>query len=294
VYRYDAFGRRIEKNVNGDILRFTYAGDQIVAEHDGAGTLLAKYIFGVGIDEAFRMEAGASQCYFHGDGLGSVCSLTDSFGTKVESHNYSAYGEMHNTTTPTGNRFMFTGREYDSEARIHHYRYRRYVSERGAFSEPDPLRKYLWLLYGRDTSLQYLLVNNNLVGSDLRGSLYAYCGNNPVTFVDPFGLSTKEPWYNNVPVGDIMNTGGEVVSTAGVIVGSAGMAFGGAAASGLGAGVGAVETARELEPLYTNYYKGSLRGTEYEYMLEYTPEQIRQRKQLRKSIWHYLFNLNPD
>ena len=55
TYKYDAFGRRIQKEVTQDAQltthNYIYDGDQIIAEYDGSGNLTAKYIYGPGIDE---------------------------------------------------------------------------------------------------------------------------------------------------------------------------------------------------------------------------------------------------
>jgi len=64
----------------------------------------------------------------------------------------------------TGNPFMFTGREYDSETGLYFYRARYYDPAIGRFISEDPI---------------------GFEGGDL--NLYAYVRNNPVNFSDPTG-----------------------------------------------------------------------------------------------------------
>ncbi len=76
AYKYDPFGRRIEKNVNnGTVTKFVYDGDQVIAEYDGTGALQAKYVYGAGIDEVLTMWRGNQTYYYHYDGLGSVANI---------------------------------------------------------------------------------------------------------------------------------------------------------------------------------------------------------------------------
>jgi RHS repeat-associated protein len=62
---------------------------------------------------------------------------------------------------------MYTGRRYDPETGLFHYRARAYSPDLGRFLQPDPI--------GYADSM----------------NLYAYCGNNPVNWIDPLGLCSK-------------------------------------------------------------------------------------------------------
>ena len=44
LYKYDPFGRRIEKNVNGAITRYVYDGPNIVTEYDEVGAVTSVYV----------------------------------------------------------------------------------------------------------------------------------------------------------------------------------------------------------------------------------------------------------
>lgn len=168
TYTYDPFGRRIEKNVNGNIRRFVYAGDHIIAETDASGSALAKNVFGNAIDELLRADIAASRYYAHADALGSTRFLTDSAGSNAESYSYDAYGRVSGFSSAPMTRFLFTGREYDPETGLYDYRSRHYSSQMGRFLQADT------------------------IGYEGGVNLYAYCDNNPLAWVDPWGLTKKE------------------------------------------------------------------------------------------------------
>ena len=165
TYRYDAFGRRIEKNINGAVRRFVYANYQLIAETDAGGNVLTKNVFGAGIDEVLRTDSGASSYYYHVDALGSVRCLTDTAGGKAESYSYNAYGSVTGFASTPLTRFLFTGREYDAELGLFDYRARRYNIQLGRFAQPDP------------------------IGYSGGINLYRYAFNSPIMYSDPFGLS---------------------------------------------------------------------------------------------------------
>jgi len=171
-FTYDPFGRRASKTVNGVKTTFFYDGDDLLMEGNGDGSqATARYLYGPGIDEPLEMKRGTTTSYYSADGLGSIAHLTNASGNIAERYTYEVFGKLtiknaSGTELPTsalGNRFTFTGREWDSETGLYFHRTRYRSPKTGSFLSRDPLG------YLPDVNL------------------YRYVKNNPLSFIDPFG-----------------------------------------------------------------------------------------------------------
>jgi len=171
-YTYDPSGRRIEKDVDGEVTKYLYDGDHCIAEYDANDTLLRTYIYGPGVDQPICMtEATGSYAdtyYYHFDGLGSVVALSDSDGDTVQVYEYDVYGQVAASDPNHPNPFLFTGRRYDTETGLYFYRARYYNPTIGRFLQTDPIG------YG--------------------ANWYAYCGNDPLNSTDPSGMA-EDYWF---------------------------------------------------------------------------------------------------
>ncbi len=208
-YKYDALGRRVERNFDygKERTKYTHDGLDVLADDD-FGTL-TKYLDGPGIDNKLRTQTGSNVNYFLTDHLGSTNGLTDSSGNLNSSANYDSFG---NRTGNLASRYQFTGREYDNFTGQYFYRARFYDSALGRFTSEDPI---------------------GFRGGDV--NIYSYVSNKPLLHVDPTGLDMC-----GVVVGG-SGWGGAVVGgggTAGTLVGYGSDGLGTASSYGSFAGPG--------------------------------------------------------
>jgi len=167
LYEYDWAGRRISKNVNGSITRYIYDGHNLVAEYNGAEMLLAVYYHLPGtIDRPLAMVRGSSTFYYHYDERGSVAYLTSASGNIVQKYAYDSYGRIVLQIGRIPNPFTYTGRQWDPETRLYHYRARWYDPDTKRFTQEDPVFEST--------------------------NKYKYVDNNPMVNTDPYGLQEED------------------------------------------------------------------------------------------------------
>jgi RHS repeat-associated protein len=178
-YSYDLFGKRLSKTVDGVTTYYLYDNEDIIAEYDSLGSLIASYIHGQGIDEPISMTRAGNTYYYTFDGLGSVVELTDTAGNVVETYSYDSFGGFLRAPPTIDNPYTYTGREYDPETQLYYYRNRYYDPAIGRFISVDLI---LQLSHTRSWATPYLLHQPQEL------HFYVYVTNNPINYTDPFGL----------------------------------------------------------------------------------------------------------
>ncbi len=146
-YKYDPLGRRIQKITPSETVNYYYAGDQVIEEQDGIGTVEATYVYGTWLDDILSMRRGAADYYFHNNSLGSVVAVTNSSGSVVERYEYDAFGKptiydnafIEQSSSAINNPYLFTGRRWDRESELYYFRARHYNPELGKFQTRDRL-----------------------------------------------------------------------------------------------------------------------------------------------------------
>ncbi|WP_419789266.1 RHS repeat-associated core domain-containing protein [Pseudomonas koreensis] len=167
TYKYDAFGRRIEKTVDGYTTEFLWQGERLIAE--SAENRYRSYIYEPGSFRPLAMLDGegprkATPFYYQLDHLGTPQELTDYSGEIMWSARYRAYGNLAALdVSEIDNPLRFQGQYFDAETGLHYNRHRYYNPGTGRFLTPDPIK----------------------LAGGLNNYLYV---SNPTGWVDPLGL----------------------------------------------------------------------------------------------------------
>jgi len=174
-YIYDALGNRIAVIHNGTERKYLVdplgIGD-VVAEYDGSGNLVARYIHGSGLIS--QVDGNGNQYYYHFNPIGHTTEITDENGNVVNLYRYSPFGKYLEKRESIPNPFTFVGEfgVMDDGNGLNYMRMRYYSPEIGRFLSEDPLG----------------MINGP--------NLNAYVGNNPIIKLDPFGLYEAHGfWY---------------------------------------------------------------------------------------------------
>jgi RHS repeat-associated protein len=150
-YEFDALGRRVARDDGTQDTIFVQVGQQTIADYV-SGTAAASpeytYAWGSYIDELIlRTEPSGTDLYYHRNQQYSTYAITNSSGSIQERYTYSPYGELTITdasgTTRSAStndtRYTYTGREWDADLDLYHFRARLYVAAAGSFCSRDPI-----------------------------------------------------------------------------------------------------------------------------------------------------------
>ena len=212
-YKIDGTGRRIGRSVTDHLKakasyarKYFYDNEDILLEFDENDQLIAAYLHGPGIDRPLAMLRDINKnssfedneiFYYTRDNLGSIRELVNTQGKVVQRYSYGVYGTTrlekdnpNDSQVFIENPYAYTGRIWEQETGLYDYRARYYSPETGRFLSEDPI---------------------GFLAGDFNN--YRYVKDNPLIFVDPYGLFSHECFYKIISRGDafVQWTGGLIV-----------------------------------------------------------------------------------
>ncbi len=159
INHYDAEGLHHEMEENGKLVTFIYRGDEAIAEESQEDKI--RYIR---TSVLLASDAESARTYYHyaSDEMSSITHVVGENEEILNHYEYDAWGNLTVCEEKVQNRFRFNGQQYDPISQQYYLRARYYNPVIGRFTQED---------------------SYNVDGLNL----YAYCRNNPVSYVDPSG-----------------------------------------------------------------------------------------------------------
>jgi RHS repeat-associated protein len=192
IYLYDSLSlRRIRRAYSWQSgawaltneVHYIYDGNNVIQERDPNNNVLVTYTRALDLSASLQGAGGIGgllartdtngTTYYHSDGSGNVTALMDSNGNMVARYEYDGYGRLIGMWGPMAapNVYRFSSKEYDAVTGLYYFGGRYYDPVLQRFLNADP------------------------IGEAGGVNLYRFCNNNPVNFMDPYGLAYH--YYGN-------------------------------------------------------------------------------------------------
>lgn len=168
AYLHDGLGRRVLKTIDGKTTQgLLYEGAFPIAQLGASGKVQSRFVYGTRVHVPDLMITKGQTFLIVTDHLGSPMLVIDcASGEIAQEIEYDVFGNVLSDTAPGLQPFGFAGGLYDADTGLTRFYSRDYEAATGRWTSRDAI-----LFAGGDTNL------------------YAYCGNDPVNDLDPFGFS---------------------------------------------------------------------------------------------------------
>ena len=182
-----AIVKRLENGVVKEETRFARDGGLIIQERNVNNAVTRQYAWGLNLGGGIgglldMIQTGNRYSYLY-DASGNVEAVLNASQQVVAAYRYDPFGTLLAKTGTFDQPFQFSTKRYDARIGMVQYEFRNYLPHLGRWATRDPL--------GEAGGL----------------NLYAFVGNNPVNWVDPWGLTkiimvgsnVKNPqFFNNI------------------------------------------------------------------------------------------------
>lgn len=177
-YLIDGQNRRIGKRVNGTLVQGFLYQDQLepVAELDGSGNLVARFVYASKAHVPDYMVKGGVTYRIVSDYLGSVRLVVNtSDGSVAQRMSYDEFGVVLEDTSPGFQPFGYAGGIYDRDTRLVRFGARDYDPVSGRWTAKDPIQ---------------------FEGE--QANFYNYVAMNPINSIDPTGFVSDGEFQRDV------------------------------------------------------------------------------------------------
>jgi RHS repeat-associated protein len=113
-----------------------------------------------------NVHTESARFWYHTDHHGTAEAMTNSSGATVWQANYTGHGELLSKTGSIAGPAVYTGKEFDEAVGLYNFNIRWYDPDLGRFINEDPARDGI--------------------------NWHIYCSNNPVRFMDAWGLESDD------------------------------------------------------------------------------------------------------
>jgi RHS repeat-associated protein len=168
---------------------YIYDGNRVIQERDTNNTPLVVYARGIDLSGTMEGAGGiggllarsstyssgnwSSYAYYFADGNGNITAMLDASQNSVASYRYDPFGNLISSsgTLAGANVYRFSSKEFHAPSALYYHLFRFYDPGLQKWVNQDPLRERGGL------------------------NLYGFVANDPVNFVDPYGLAiTGQPY----------------------------------------------------------------------------------------------------
>ena len=167
-YGYDPSGRRVRKEVNGQVTWYLYSDEGLIGEYDETGAPIREYGYKPGGDwmlDPLYLKQGNAYYFYLNNHLGAPERMLDESGAVVWTADYDDFGRpIAGVSNSLVNPLVLSGQYRDEETGLHYNTQRYYDPLTGRYLAPDKLG----------------------LSEDL--NLYLFAADDPVNMVDATGL----------------------------------------------------------------------------------------------------------
>ncbi|MCG8686842.1 MAG: RHS repeat-associated core domain-containing protein, partial [Desulfobacterales bacterium] len=175
VYGHNDFLGKLLRYENDTLVaevRFVRDGLLAIQERDAANAVTREYVWGQdkggGIGGLLTLRQNGQDYDYLYDGKGNVSAVIDSAQAVVASYRYDSFGRLKVKSGALEQPYQFSTKRYLADVGLNYYGYRFYAPGFGRWLNRDPI--------GEAGGL----------------NLYEFCFNNPVLFIDAYGLDFSD------------------------------------------------------------------------------------------------------